>query len=109
MPDMLGAMMLKLTVRKAIEATDALGGKAAPTYVTICQPWGERISPRMRERWLGEGLQNTASCTFRIHYRNDLTPDMQVVCESVIYDITGLYPVEFRQWLLIDCQEMTSG
>lgn len=109
MPDMLGAMMYKITIRQAVEATDALGGKAAPTYTTIATPWAERVSPRMRERYLGEGLQNTASCTFRIHHIAGLTADMQVVADSVTYDITGIYPVEFRQWLLLDCQEITSG
>jgi len=81
----------RITIRNAAaDSTRDTFGRRVGAGTTVCQVWAEK------QDWQGgestEGSRETASVTtrWRIRYRTDITPAMEVVHGSDIYNVLSV-------------------
>ena len=90
-------------VIQARTVTNTLGD-VANSWTTFASVWAEERPLRMTERQNSAALHSVETSNFRIYYRDDLTPEMQVVYRGKEWKITGLAVVGDREELDITAE-----
>jgi SPP1 family predicted phage head-tail adaptor len=75
-------------------------GEVTTTWSTLASVWAEERPMRMDERFQSAGTHSVRVSNFRVWYRNDITPTMQIVYDGKTWQITGL--AEIGNWEELD-------
>lgn len=88
-----GRLRHYITFQKVPYTQDSTGGSVAGTAVEICKvygdwhPMGDRGGGR--EVWAARQLNAEAIGVWEIYWRNDITPGMQIVWGTRVFELTG--------------------
>jgi SPP1 family predicted phage head-tail adaptor len=90
-------------VIQARTVTNTLGD-AVSSWTTLASVWAEERPLRMTERQQSAALHSVETSNFRIYYRDDITPEMQVFYKNKSWKIMGLAEIGNREELDITAE-----
>ena len=74
-------------------------GDAVSTWTTLATVWAEERPLRMDERFSADATHSVRVSNFRIWYRDDVGPEMQISYAGLLWRITGLAELGNREEL----------
>lgn len=105
-PSMIGRMSERIILLQATATADGMGGQTAPTWDDVVTVWAEHLPASVRERFVGQAVENTVRVAFRIRAISGLLPEMRVRWRGVDYHIRGIAPHDDVQWQVVDCEQV---
>jgi SPP1 family predicted phage head-tail adaptor len=79
-------------------------GDAVSGWSTLASVWAEERPLRMDERFQSDSLHSVRVSNFRIWYRDDVGPEMQLSYAGLNWKITGLAELGFKEELDITAE-----
>jgi SPP1 family predicted phage head-tail adaptor len=79
-------------------------GDANSTWTTLCRVWANERPMRMDERYATEAKHSIRVSNFRVYFRDDISPEMQISYAGLTWRITGLAEVGYREELDITAE-----
>lgn len=80
------------------------GGDLTETFTTVARVWASFRPLRMDERFTSDARHSVRAGNFRVHHRDDLTPDMVIDWDGRTWRILGLAEVGYRDELDITAE-----
>ena len=99
-----GKLRNQITLQKQIKRQDALG-QTVDQWVDVCTVRAEIRDMSGREYQSSQAEQSQTDCKILIRHRNDITPDMRVLCNGIYYDITAVLEDVKKTRLELPCQK----
>ena len=84
-----GLLRNRITIQQKVNGKDALG-QTVDQWVDVCKVRAEIRDMSGREYQSSQAEQSQTDCKILIRHRNDITPDMRVLCNGIYYDITAV-------------------
>jgi SPP1 family predicted phage head-tail adaptor len=86
-------------------------GYHSSTWTLVAVVYAAMLSPRTQDEMIQDRRMSRLVVTFGIQYRTDITQDMRVVRNGVVFEITGILPdLDDHSWVMLECiQEMSNG
>jgi SPP1 family predicted phage head-tail adaptor len=79
-------------------------GNVVSTWTTLASVWAEERPLRMDERYQSEAKHSVRVSNFRIYYRSDVGPEMQISYDGRTWRITGIAELGNREELDITAE-----
>ena len=92
----------KITIKRRI-VTNTLGD-AVSSWVNLASVWADERPLRMDERFQSDAKYSVRVSNFRIYYRADVTPDMQIIHDGLTWRITGIAEIGYREEMELTCE-----
>lgn len=99
-----GKLRNQITLQKQIKQQDALG-QTVDQWVDVCTVRAEIRDMSGREYQSSQAEQSQTDCKILIRHRNDITPDMRVLCNGIYYDITAVLEDVKKTRLELPCKK----
>lgn len=99
-----GRLRNRITIQKQVNHKDELG-QLVNEWVDICTIRAEIRDLSGKEYQNSQVEQSLTDCKILIRYRNDITPDMRVLCNGIYYDIKAVLEDVKRTRLELPCQK----
>lgn len=77
----------KIYILQPVEERNSSTGELTREWVVLARVWARKVPKAAAERVVGSELVSMASVVWSIRYRGDVTPEMRVQSEGVIYQI----------------------
>lgn len=98
------ALNSTIVIRQRAAGADALG-QPSGGWQTVTTLWGEIRHPSGIEQARAGGEVTTIAASIKVRRRAGITPDMQAVHGSTVYDIQAVLPDEVdRLYMFLVCQ-----
>lgn len=101
-----GRLRNRIIIQKQINRKDELG-QLVNEWVEVCSVRAEIRDLTGKEYQNSQAEQSQTDCKILIRYRNDITPDMRVLCNGIYYDIKAVLEDVKRTRLELPCQKGT--
>ena len=99
-----GLLRNRITIQQKVNGKDALG-QTVDQWVDVCKVRAEIRDMSGREYQSSQAEQSQTDCKILIRHRNDITPDMRVLCNGIYYDIKAVLEDVKRTRLELPCQK----
>ena len=99
-----GRLRNLITIQKQVSRKDELG-QLVNEWVDICTVRAEIRDMSGREYQSSQAEQSQTDCKILIRHRNDITPDMRVLCNGIYYDITAVLEDVKKTRLELPCKK----
>lgn len=99
-----GRLRNRIIIQKQINRKDELG-QLVNEWVEVCSVRAEIRDLTGKEYQNSQAEQSQTDCKILIRYRNDITPDMRVLCNGIYYDIKAVLEDVKRTRLELPCQK----
>lgn len=84
-----GRLRNRVTIQKKVIGKDDFG-QDIDQWVDVCNVRAEIRDISGREYQSSQAEQSQTDCKILIRHRNDITPDMRVLCNGIYYDIKAV-------------------
>jgi SPP1 family predicted phage head-tail adaptor len=91
-----------ITIQERITVND--NGDVNSTWRNLCKVWASEKPMKMDERYATEAKHSMRVSNFRIYYRDDVGPEMQIVYNGLTWRITGLAEIGYKEELDITAE-----
>lgn len=103
-----GDLTTRGTIRQRGVVPDGQGGNASELFTTIDTVWANLVAGAGSETLLADKQDSRSAYTITIRFRPDVTPAMQFVVGTRVFDIKAAVDEEERhEWLILDCELYT--
>lgn len=99
-----GRLRNRITIQKKVIGKDNFG-QDIDQWVDVCNVRAEIRDISGREYQSSQAEQSQTDCKILIRHRNDITPDMRVLCNGIYYDIKAVLEDVKRTRLELPCQK----
>lgn len=99
-----GLLKNRITIQQKVNGKDGLG-QLVNEWVDVCTVRAEIRDISGREYQSSQAEQSQTDCKILIRHRNDITPDMRVLCNGIYYDIKAVLEDVKRTRLELPCQK----
>ena len=99
-----GLLRNRITIQQKVNGKDALG-QTVDQWVDMCKVRAEIRDMSGREYQSSQAEQSQTDCKILIRHRNDITPDMRVLCNGIYYDITAVLEDVKKTRLELPCKK----
>lgn len=99
-----GLLRNRITIQQKVNGKDALG-QTVDQWVDVCKVRAEIRDMSGREYQSSQAEQSQTDCKILIRHRNDITPDMRVLCNGIYYDITVVLEDVKKTRLELPCKK----
>jgi len=99
-----GQLKNRITIQQKVNGKDALG-QTVDQWVDVCAVRAEIRDISGREYQSSQAEQSQTDCKILIRHRNDITPDMRVLCNGIYYDIKAVLEDVKKTRLELPCQK----
>lgn len=99
-----GRLRNRITIQKKVIGKDNFG-QDIDQWVDVCNVRAEIRDISGREYQSSQAEQSQTDCKILIRHRNDITPDMRVMCNGIYYDIKAVLEDVKRTRLELPCQK----
>lgn len=99
-----GRLRNRITIQQKVNGKDALG-QTVDQWVDVCNVRAEIRDMSGREYQSSQAEQSQTDCKILIRHRNDITPDMRVLCNGIYYDITAVLEDVKKARLELPCKK----
>ena len=99
-----GRLRNRITIQQKVNGKDALG-QTVDQWVDVCKVRAEIRDMSGREYQSSQAEQSQTDCKILIRHRNDITPDMRVLCNGIYYDITAVLEDVKKTRLELPCKK----
>lgn len=97
-----GKKRRKITLLKRVLVNSS--GDTTSTWTAFASVWADERPLRMDERFQSDALHSVRTSNFRIYYRADVGPEMQLQYAGLNWKITGLAEVGYKEELDITAE-----
>ena len=99
-----GRLRNRITIQQKVIGKDVLG-QDVDLWVDVCTVRAEIRDISGREYQSSQAEQSQTDCKILIRHRNDITPDMRVLCNGIYYDITAVLEDVKKTRLELPCKK----
>lgn len=99
-----GLLRNRITIQQKVNGKDALG-QTVDQWVDVCKVRAEIRDISGREYQSSQAEQSQTDCKILIRHRNDIAPDMRVLCNGIHYDITAVLEDVKKTRLELPCKK----
>lgn len=99
-----GRLRWRVVIQKLSNQRDSLG-QLVDEWVTVCRERAEIRDISGREYLASQAEQNQTDCRITMRHRNDITPDMRILCNGVFYNIRAVLTDLKKTHLELQCQK----
>lgn len=99
-----GRLRKRITIQQKVIGKDELG-QDIDQWVDVCNVRAEIRDISGREYQSSQAEQSQTDCKILIRHRNDIAPDMRVMCNGIYYDIKAVLEDVKRTRLELPCQK----
>lgn len=99
-----GLLRNRITIQQKVNGKDALG-QTVDQWGDVCTVRAEIRDMSGREYQSSQAEQSQTDCKILIRHRNDITPDMRVLCNGIYYDIKAVLEDVKKTRLELPCQK----
>ncbi len=98
----IGKLDRRVTLMTVTRTQDPNTGEEVESFTPGHTVWGQKLDVTGKEFFSAGQINAEVNTKFIVRYRTDITPDMKLRCENVLYDIMHP-PIELgrHQWLQI--------
>ena len=99
-----GRLRNRITIQQKVIGKDNFG-QDVDLWVDVCKVRAEIRDISGREYQSSQAEQSQTDCKILIRHRNDITPDMRVLCNGIYYDIKAVLEDVKKTRLELPCQK----
>lgn len=99
-----GRLRKRITIQQKVIGKDEFG-QDIDQWVDVCNVRAEIRDISGREYQSSQAEQSQTDCKILIRHRNDIAPDMRVMCNGIYYDIKAVLEDIKRTRLELPCQK----
>lgn len=99
-----GRLRWRVVIQKPSNQRDILG-QLVDEWVFVCSERAEIRDISGREYLASQAEQNQTDCRITMRHRNDITPEMRVLCNGVFYNIRAVLTDLKKTRLELQCQK----
>lgn len=98
-----GRMDRRVTLQSATMSIDPITNQEIAGWSAMADVWAERLPIAAHEVWQARQIDATIEVIYRLHYRDDLTPEGTRILDmdGRLYDVKGITEIGRRQGLMV--------